>query len=330
MLNILQNHDIPAWKQILKSNFTDWILLADFLELDTTQRSQIIANRRFPLFLPRRLAQKIPKRTLDDPILKQFLPVQEELISQDNFVLDPVGDSNCRFESKLLRKYRGRALIVCTSACAMHCRFCFRQHFDYDKQGKNFDKELLLIAEDPSVREVILSGGDPLSLSNQDLQKLFAGLSSIPHVRRIRFHTRFPIGIPERIDPEFLEILAHSSKQVWFVTHINHPREPDADVLKALKSIQKLGIPVLNQAVLLRGVNDCADTLSELCELLTDHGIMPYYLHQLDKVQGSAHFEVDEEKGIELIQQLSEKMSGFAVPRYVKEIYGKPSKTLIN
>lgn len=330
-MNLLKNYQAhtPVWKQILKTNFTDWQALADYLDLNQIQKDQIIVNKRFPLFLPFRLARKIAKGTLNDPILKQFLPVKEEFSAKDSFIPDPVGDQNCRYESKLLKKYNGRALIVTTSACAMHCRFCFRQYFNYETQEKNFDKEIQLIADDLSLHEVILSGGDPLSLSNNELQKLLTGISSISHIQRIRFHTRFPIGIPERIDQEFLEILDRTSKQIWFVAHINHPCELDADIFTALKSVQKLGIPILNQAVLLREVNDNVDTLAELCEMLTDHGIMPYYLHQLDKVQGSAHFEVEEGMGTQLIQQLSERLSGFAIPRYVKEIYGQPSKTHI-
>jgi KamA family protein len=209
----------------------------------------------------------------------------------------------------------------------MNCRFCFRQNYDYETQDKTFAQEIELIRQDPSLSEIILSGGDPLSLSNETLTNLIRQLDQIPHLERLRFHTRFPIGIPERIDKEFLALLEQIRLQVFFIIHSNHPSELDAQVLSALKKIQKLGIPVLNQAVLLHGVNDNIPTLKALCEKLAGNGILPYYLHQLDRVQGAAHFEVSEEKGRALIAELTELMSGYAVPKYVKEEAGEPSKT---
>jgi KamA family protein len=176
---------------------------------------------------------------------------------------------------------------------------------------------------------VILSGGDPLSLPDRILETLLNKLSSIPHVRRIRFHTRFPIGIPERINDSFLELIGRLRPQVWFVIHVNHPRELDPDILLALKNLQKLGIPILNQSVLLKGINDTSEVLNELCELLIDQGILPYYLHQLDRVQGAAHFEVSEERGGQLIREVTRHLSGYGVPKYVKEISGEISKTLL-
>ena len=265
---------------------------------------------------------------MNDPILKQFLPTLEEELEIKDFISDPVGDLQAKKESKLLHKYHGRALLVCTSACAMHCRYCFRQNFPYEKNASRaFDKEIQVLEEDSSISEVLLSGGDPLSLSNTVLSELIAHLSSIPHIKRLRFHSRFPIGIPERIDEDFLKILSHTNLQVVFVIHCNHPDELDADNLEALKKIQKLGIPVLNQSVLLRNVNNSAKTLHSLCEKLIDNGIIPYYLHQLDRVQGAAHFEVSEEEGLKLIQELQKKLPGYAVPKYVREISGELSKT---
>lgn len=284
---------------------------------------------RFALNLPFRLASKIEKGNIEDPILKQFLPVVDENHVDPSFNLDPVGDGICRKSSKLIHKYHGRVLLVCTSACAVHCRYCFRQNFDYDVRGKTFDDELALISEDTSINEVVLSGGDPLSLDDRILSQLLERLSRMPHVRKVRFHTRFPIGIPERIDDSFLGILRDVPLQFWFVVHVNHPRELDRDVLVALKSIQKIGIPVLNQSVLLRGVNDSVEVLEELYGTLVDHGIFAYYLHQLDRVQGAAHFEVTEERGKQLIRELEARMPGFAVPKYVKEIAGAPGKTHI-
>jgi EF-P beta-lysylation protein EpmB len=327
---LLQLVQSPSWQQIFQTNFTDWEKLANFLELDAEQRKCILTKPKFRLNLPFRLAAKIPKKTLEDPILKQFLPTVYESIVISDFVQDPVGDCAARQSSKLLRKYHGRVLLICTSSCVMHCRFCFRQHFEYPIREKAFDHELTLIGQDPSIREVILSGGDPLSLSNALLGDLLKKLEAIPHVRRVRFHTRFPIGIPERIDEGFLKILGSSSLRIWFLLHVNHPRELDKDIFAALTSLQKIGVSILNQSVLLRGVNDDVETLVELCELLVDHHIFPYYLYQLDRVQGAAHYEVLEEEGKALMRALSARLPGYAVPKYAKEVAGKSAKTMLN
>jgi EF-P beta-lysylation protein EpmB len=321
---------IPLWRQIQRGNFTQWEQLADFLHLDLLQRESILKNSKFSLNIPKRLAEKIVKGTLEDPILLQFLPTVKELSIQPNFIVDPVNDSNVRTSPKLLQKYPGRALLLCTSACAMHCRYCFRQHFDYETIQKGWENELSAIANDPSLKEIILSGGDPLSLSDEQVEHLLDSLNAIPHVRLIRFHTRFPIGIPERIHDQFLEILSKSRKQIWFVIHCNHPRELDEEILSALKKLNKLGITLLNQAVLLKGVNDDVSTLAALCERLIEHGIFPYYLHQLDRVQGAGQFEVSEDKGLELISSLTKRLPGYGIPKYVKEIPGELSKVTLH
>jgi EF-P beta-lysylation protein EpmB len=318
-----------AWRQIQRQNFTCWKKLAEFLQLDPAYFPDILKDSKFPLNLPLRLAQKIKKNTWDDPILLQFLPIEKEKDIVFGFQADPVGDLDARQSSKLLKKYHGRALLVCTSSCAMNCRFCFRQNYDYETEDKTFAQEIELIRQDPTLTEIILSGGDPLSLSNETLGSLMKRLDVIPHLERLRFHTRFPIGIPERIDEEFLTLLEQIRLQIFFVIHSNHPSEIDAQVAASLRKIQKLGIPILNQTVLLRGVNDNISTLKALCEKLAGHGILPYYLHQLDRVQGAAHFEVPEEEGRALVAQLVELMSGYAVPKYVKEEAGEPSKTVL-
>lgn len=317
------------WRQIQKDNFNQWKPLVEFLELDEENAREVLPKSNFPLNLPRRLADKIEKNNLDDPILRQFVPLRDEMVESAGFCTDPVGDGSAQKTSKLLHKYVGRALLLCTSSCAMHCRFCFRQKFPYETQQKLFTAELEAISQDCTLEEIILSGGDPLSLSDQVLGALLQDLSSITHVQRIRFHTRFPIGIPERIDESFLNILASVKAQIVFIVHVNHPRELDEEVVAALKKIQRLGIPVLNQAVLLKGVNDNLLTLKTLFETLVNIGVMPYYLHQLDQVQGSAHFKVDEELGLSLIEQLRTCLPGYAIPQYVWEIAGEPSKTVI-
>lgn len=314
-----------TWRQIQKTNFRSLKSLVEFLDL---KLEDLGTSPRFPLNLPRRLANKIRKGDVTDPLLRQFVPLPEEGEEKLGFSSDPVEEASFCKSPKLLQKYQGRALILTTSACAMHCRFCFRQNFDYAQKGV-LDKELDLIRESPSIHEVILSGGDPLSLGNQDLRTLFSELEEIPHVALIRFHSRFPLGIPERIDEEFLTLLANCSKQVVFALHANHPREYDSDVLKALKKLQCLGIPLLLQTVLLKGVNDSVEALEELFKLSASNGILPYYLHQLDRVQGAAHFEVEEEKGKVLIRALRSRLPGYAIPSYVREIPKEAHKTVL-
>lgn len=313
----------------MRQNFTKWKELAKFLELSDEQQSEILPLTPFTLNLPKRLAEKVDKRTLDDPILKQFLPTRAETVSSANFLKDPVGDRLASSSPKLLHKYQGRALILSTSSCAMHCRYCFRRNFDYEIVHKGFDNELKLIAADTSLREIILSGGDPLSLSDENLSELLDQLNAIEHIKHIRFHTRFPIGIPERIDSGFLALFSKIKKKVWVVIHSNHPKELDSDVLTALKLLQEKSVILLNQSVLLRGVNDNAETLIELCEKLVDNAIHPYYLHQLDRVEGSSHFEVEEETGRFLMGELQKALPGYAIPKYVREVAGERHKIMI-
>lgn len=322
------NELIPLWRKVQRENFVRWEPLADYLQLSPELRTKFLTRPRFSINIPRRLAAKMAKNTLNDPLLRQFVPLQEELISSPGFVADPVADQTFRKTKKLLHKYQGRALILSSSACAMHCRYCFRQNFPYETEEKGFEEELSYIEKTPTLSEIILSGGDPLSLSDGTLIALFRSLDTIPHVKRIRFHTRFPIGIPERIDDSFLDLLASSSKQIFFVIHCNHPRELDAEVTSALKKILCLGIPLLNQSVLLKGVNDDEETLLNLSNALLESGIIPYYLNEMDPLNGGAHFVTP--RGPELIRYLQSRISGFGVPRLVREIPGQSSKTTIN
>lgn len=317
---------MALWQQVLRQNITSFKALVAFLELSQEEMALIDPRPDFPLMLPLRLARKVGKPYLNDPILRQLLPLKQEQEVQEGSLLDPVQDGQFRRAPRLLKKYQGRALLLCTQACPMHCRFCFRRHFAYAAQEASFSDELQLIREDESLSEILLSGGDPLALPDPSLGRLLDELSRIPHIKRLRIHTRFPIGIPERIDAPFLDLLSHLRLQVLFVLHCNHPRELDADVLAGLERIRKLGIPVLTQTVLLRGVNDEFDILYELCSLLIDHGILPYYLHQLDRVQGAMHFEVSEAEGLALVRQLAARLPGYAVPRYVKEEPGLAAK----
>lgn len=317
------------WRKIQRDNFTNWKHLAEFIELEEHHFSHILSKSCFPLNLPKRIAEKIQKKTFNDPILQQFLPLKKEEIITPGFKEDPVDDATFRSSKKYLKKYEGRALLLASGACAMHCRYCFRRNFDYARVEKGFEEEIQMIKNDTSLREIILSGGDPLSLSNATLADLIQQLGEIPHLKRLRFHTRFPIGIPERIDTEFLSILAGTRLQTYFILQCNHVKELDAAILSAMKKIQKLGIPVMTHTVLLKGINDTVEVLKELCETLVDHGILPYYLNQLDKLQGSAHFEVQESEGLFLMEELRKHLSGYAIPRYIKEIPGHTSKTPI-
>lgn len=328
-ISVLKNNQPPLWRSILKNNFTKLELLADFLELNEEQCAQLILRPHFPLQVPLRLAKKMAKGTLEDPLVKQFLPLSNELLTHPNFVRDPVCDATFQKGKKLLQKYEGRVLLLCTSACAMHCRYCFRQNFDY-QISKNFDDELLQIEQHLSIQEVILSGGDPLSLSDETLAHILGKLATMAHIKRIRFHTRFPIGIPERIDESFLSLIAQVPKQVYIVIHCNHPDELDQDIFDRLKALQRLGCLILNQAVLLKGINDDVITLKRLAEELANQGILFYYLHQLDRVQGAMHFEVEEEKGLKLIAELTQQLSGYAIPKYVREMAGELNKTPLN
>ena len=328
-LPLQKNNSVPLWRQIQRENFTRVGPLLEFLELSEELKLHVIASPRFPLNLPRRLAEKIAKNTLEDPILRQFLPLKEEEIRAPGFVPEPLEDQSFRKTEKLLKKYQGRALIVATGACAMNCRFCFRQNFPYETERPGFEKEIAYLEKNEAISEVILSGGDPLSLGDGSLAALFQSFEKIPHLSRIRFHSRFPIGIPERIDDSFLEVLSSSTTHIFFIIHCNHAKELDEAVAAALKKILSLGIPVLNQSVLLKGVNDDEKTLLALSERLIDCAILPYYLHQHDKVEGASHFAVPDERALDLIRYLQENLSGFGVPRLVREEPGNPSKSFI-
>lgn len=317
------------WKKIIKTNLTKWNELADFLCLDETKRKQLLPKSPFPLKLPKRLAEKIEKNNLDDPILKQFLPIHKEEEKKEGFVLHPLQEQSFQQSPRFLKKYQKRALLLTSSACAMHCRYCFRRHFPYESSRLQYGKEIELIKKDKSISEIILSGGDPLSLDDKSLQELLNALEKINHLQLIRFHSRFPIGIPERIDDSLINLLHKCSKKIIFVIHCNHPDELDEDIVFSLQKLQEIGIPLLCQSVLLRGVNDNISILEKLSYALITHGVIPYYLHQLDPVEGGAHFHVDEKIGLDLIQKLKEVVPGYALFRYVKEIPGKPYKVEI-
>jgi EF-P beta-lysylation protein EpmB len=287
----------------------------------------------FPLLVPREYIARMHPRDPRDPLLLQVLPRGLENSFASGFVSDPVGDLTSEAAPGLLHKYPSRVLMIATGICAVHCRYCFRRHFPYEETPKSFadwQPALRAIAEDSSVEEVILSGGDPLSLGNARLQQLVHAIDSIPHVRRLRFHTRFPLMIPSRIDEGFLELLRQTRLATLMVWHINHANEIDEHVTEAVGELRRAGVQLLNQSVLLRGINDSLDSQCLLSLRLVDIGILPYYLHQLDRVEGAAHFECSVDTGLALVAAMRERLPGYAVPRFVREIPGESSKTLLS
>lgn len=287
------------------------------------------ASQNFPLCVPHSYLQQMEKGNPKDPLLRQILPIEDENHSPPGFNLDPVGDQQALAAPGLLHKYQGRVLLMTTQACAVHCRYCFRRHYPYKQTGakpSHWQAALDYIKADSSIREVILSGGDPLTLNEPHLETLSQQLSRIPHVSRLRIHTRTPIVLPERINNAFLNWLQNLPLETIMVLHCNHPKELSEPVRHALQRLHQTGLTLLNQAVLLKGVNDDIETLTRLSEHLFSNKVLPYYLHQLDRVQGAAHFEVDDEYALALSQQLREQLPGYLVPQLVREIASEKAK----
>jgi EF-P beta-lysylation protein EpmB len=290
------------------------------------------AAMRFPVMVPESYLRRMRRGDPTDPLLRQVLPTGEELIDVAGFVEDPVGDAAARTAPGLLHKYHGRALLIATGSCAVHCRYCFRREYPYGHEPRrlvDWSPAIDALAADESLHEVILSGGDPLMLTDARLAEMIARLAAIPHVRRLRVHSRLPIVLPDRVTPELIGVLRGSRLTPIMVVHANHPAEIVGDCREALAALVQSGITTLNQAVLLRWINDDADVLAELCERLIDVGVLPYYLHQLDRVRGAGHFEARVDQGIELIEELRRRLPGYAVPRYVRETAGEPFKSTI-
>ncbi|HUN71305.1 MAG TPA: EF-P beta-lysylation protein EpmB [Steroidobacteraceae bacterium] len=290
------------------------------------------AGDRFPLRVPRGFVARMRHGDPNDPLLRQVLPVAEELRDSADYVDDPVGEHGALRAPGLLQKYRGRALLITTPTCAVHCRYCFRREFPYAEQGGDaprWSEALAEIAADDSLEEVILSGGDPLSLSNARLGSLTRALAAIPHVRRIRVHTRQPVVLPSRVDAGLLQWLRAGVLPVIVVLHVNHPNELDEQLVDACGRLRATGTILLNQSVLLAGVNDDAEVLARLSRRLFEAGVLPYYLHALDPVRGAAHFAVDDERARALAGQLAARLPGYLVPRLVREVPGAPAKVAL-
>jgi L-lysine 2,3-aminomutase len=289
------------------------------------------ANEMFALRVPASFLARIKPGDPDDPLLKQVLPVGDELEEQPGWVADPLEESAAKRAPGLLQKYAGRALLITTAACAIHCRYCFRREFPYSEQasedGARWSEALAAIASDSSIEEVILSGGDPLSLSDARLRQITDALAAMPHVQRVRVHTRTPVVAPARVTDGLGDWLVTIRQPVVFVLHVNHPNEIDADVRKACARLRTAGVTLLNQSVLLAGVNDDLETLKRLSVTLMGAGVLPYYLHLPDRVRGTAHFDVPESRARSLVAGLASQLSGYLVPRLVREIPGASSKT---
>ena len=319
-----------SWQRGIVTAVRDPIELLRLLELPVeTYQKALSINNEFKLFVPLAYVAKMKKGDWDDPLLKQVLPLVEENELVSGFVSDPVGDLNSEISPGVLHKYQGRVLMITTGACAVHCRYCFRRHYPYVEsiaEKNNWQKTLEAIKADTSLSEVILSGGDPLMLSDDKLQQMCAELAEIPHVKTLRFHTRLPLFLPERINADFLAWSQSLDIQKVMVIHANHANELDHNVEASLKKLSEAGFTLLNQSVLLKGVNDNLESLQNLSQVLFSMGVLPYYLHQLDRVQGAAHFEVKKTNAINLHERLREALPGYLVPRLVTEISGKRSK----
>ena len=324
----------PAWMAEMAEAIAQPEALLQALRLDPELPALDLARRRgFPLRVPRSFVARMEPGNPRDPLFLQVWPAAAEAEETQGFAADAVGDLHKLKPGGLIHKYHGRALVIATGACGINCRYCFRRHFPYGEalavRGQ-WRETLAQIAADPSIAEVILSGGDPLALGDDKLSAFVHALEQIPHVRRLRLHTRLPIVLPARVDAGLLAWLSASRLQKVVVLHANHAREIDAEVAAACAALRGTGATLLNQAVLLRAVNDSTDALVDLSERLFAVGVLPYYLHMLDKVQGAAHFDLDETAAQTLMQGLSSRLPGYLVPKLVREIAGEPAKTLVS
>ncbi|MGL4723834.1 MAG: EF-P beta-lysylation protein EpmB [Scandinavium sp.] len=319
------------WLSQLADVITDPDELLRLLKIDADENllAGRDAKRLFPLRVPRAFAARMKPGDPNDPLLKQVLTSQQEFVAAPGFSTDPLEEQHSVVPG-LLHKYRNRALLLVKGGCAVNCRYCFRRHFPYaDNQGnkRNWQFALDYIAAHPELDEIIFSGGDPLMAKDHELAWLMDALETIPHLKRLRIHSRLPIVIPARITEALTERFARSSLQILLVNHINHAQEIDEEFRQAMCKLKLAGVTLLNQSVLLRDVNDNAQTLANLSNALFDAGVMPYYLHVLDKVQGAAHYMVSDDEARAIMRELLTLVSGYMVPKLAREIGGEPSKT---
>ncbi|CAM2834573.1 EF-P beta-lysylation protein EpmB [Legionella worsleiensis] len=320
-----------SWQKKLAQGFTNASDLLSYLELPDSLGS-LGAEKEFVSRIPLSFARRMQKGNPQDPLLLQVLALEDELVINEAYTVDPLDESHTNPLKGLIHKYHGRVLLTVTGVCAVNCRYCFRRHFPYQENnpGRNGWKEICAyIANDPSITEVILSGGDPLLASDLVLNELIKQLDSIHHVTTLRIHSRVPVVFPERIDPDFLAILASTRLKKVVVLHCNHEQELDDSVYKACTELKNVGCLLLNQSVLLKGINDDPNILAALSHALFAGGVLPYYLHLLDKVKGATHFDIPFVRAQEIYQQLQSVLPGYLVPRLAREEPGKLNKTLI-
>jgi EF-P beta-lysylation protein EpmB len=317
------------WRTLWRDAITDPRELLEAVALGHLADRLPPGDAGFSLRVPRGFVARMLTGTPDDPLLLQVLPQLAELDQVAGFSVDAVGDMHARSAQGVLHKYEGRALLIASGSCAINCRYCFRRHFPYGDEmaaAGQWRKALEHVRQDASITELILSGGDPLALATSKLEELSRGLADIPHVTRLRIHTRLPVVLPQRIDEAFTQWLTALPLQKVVVLHANHANEFDADVDAACARLRAAGATLLNQAVLLRGINDQPEILEALSERLFAAGVLPYYLHQLDRVQGAAHFEVDDTRALALVEAVRHRLPGYLVPKLVREVGGEPSK----
>lgn len=324
-------HAQGDWRRALAEAIRDPAELLRVLELpEDLLPAARRAAAQFPLLAPRGFVARMRTGDVHDPLLRQVLPLGEETLAVPGFSSDPLAETACGPRPGVLHKYHGRALLVTTGACAVHCRYCFRRHFAYDglPRGRQWwNDAVAYVRADTSVTEVLLSGGDPLTLPDAQLAALVADLAAIPHLERLRVHTRLPVVLPSRIDDGLLGWLTGSRLVPVVVIHANHPAEVSAEVVAACRRLRDAGVTVLNQSVLLHGINDTVDTLVGLSEALFRAGVLPYYLHVLDHVAGAGHFLVDDQRARHLHAGVAARLPGYLVPRLVREEPGQAGKT---
>ena len=319
------------WKKIFADSiFGHNALSVTLPELDIDEDDLAKIDKLFPIQVAQStLKHKSDSNINDNPILRQYLPSKLELVNADGYVSDPVGDVIATELPGVIKKYANRVLIIASNTCPIHCRYCFRKNFPYPKENPNthrFQYALDYCAKDTTINEVILSGGDPLSLEDELIDYLFSAISKIPHITTIRLHTKFPSVIPQRITPELLSTFAESKLNKVCVFHINRPEEITREFCDVVKKIKNTNTITLNQSVLLNGINNCANVLVELSHKLFDAGILPYYLHMLDKVEGTSHFHVTAQQAAAIMQKMKEQLPGYLVPKLAREISGQSSK----
>lgn len=321
------------WQQELAQGFRHIDQLLDALQIDPRSIADLDPRAGdFPLRVPRAFAARMEPGNADDPLLRQVLPLGREQQIIPGYSTDPLAELSASASPGIIHKYHGRVLLITTAACAVHCRYCFRRHFpyqDHSRSRRQWDDSLRYLRADSSISEVILSGGDPLMLSDERLSELIGALDAIPHLKRLRIHSRMPIVLPGRLNDSLLTTLNSSRLRRSLVIHCNHPRELDSEVAGRLKPLHASGTLMLSQSVLLKGINDDIETLRTLSESLFDHGIMPYYLHLLDPVAGAAHFDLPDATARHLYRKLLEQLPGYLVPKLVRESPELPFKNPI-